>query len=367
MKLDMVNYLEKEYTYSSSNTASMKNLYEKATKEEKDLLNDICKIPYVKNEQKHDLHYNLNLNEIESILDGIKDEKTKSNVFTLFFVNYLCDSRLLPVYNHETTKIFNLINNKYNLNMDYIDLIDMNLFSNKLDYEKTNSLTNIFSQSVMKNKNLEQLDFMLKTFDNNEIKEYFNNYIFQFRENFIYNISTFKEFFNKLVELELIDPNSIKYKDYLYIKNSLNENEIKNTTLLNSLCIFKPLNVDKNALDTFKYLYSEGYDLNDSMIITNYYQKLIKSIDESYLNLKVNKYNLEAFIKEVPKIYDSISKNKNLTLEEKGFEMMKKNEEVNNLIKKYDDVIKTGKLKKTRLENIELNKEKKSLENIREL
>ena len=47
--------------------------------------------------------------------------------------------------------------------------------------------------------------------------------------------------------------------------------------------------------------------------------------------------------------------------------MMKKGEEINDLMKKYDDVIKLGELKEIRLENIKLNKDKKNLENIREL
>lgn len=364
----MTNFIEREYTYSSSNTASMKNLFETISNTEKDLLNDICKIPYI-NKGK-----DLDINKIENFINNIDDKETKNNVFTLFFINYLNESRLKEQYNDETSIIFKLID-KYELNNKYINLINFELFSNKLDCEKTSSLTNIFSQLSFKNKNLEQLDFMLKTFDNNEIKEYFNNYVFRFRESFTKDISLYKEYFNKLVELEFINPNSIKYKDYIYDKEVVNSytsvlKPIENnqeTTLLNSLCVFKPMIVDKNALDSFKYLYSQGYDLNDNLKIDNYYKKLIKNIDDAYLNIKTNKYNLNDFIKQIPKIYDSISKNKNLSLEEKSSEMLKKSEEINTLIKKYDDVIKLGELKEIREENLKLQKDKKSLEVIREL
>lgn len=364
----MTNYLEREYTYSSSNTASMKNLFETISNTEKDLLNDICKIPYI-NKGK-----DLDLNKIENFIDNIDNKEIKNNVFTLFFINYLNESKLKKQYNDETSIVFKLID-KYELNYEYIHLINLKLFSNKLDCEKTLNLTNLFTQLSFKNQNLEQFDFMLKTFDNNEMKEYFNNYVFIFRQLFIKDISLYKEYFNKLVELEFINPNSIQYKDYIYNKEIVNSHtsvlnpieNIQKTTLLNSLCAFKPMIVDKNALDSFKYLYSQGYDLNDSLKIDNYYKKLIKNIDEAYINIKTNKYNLNDFIKQIPKIYDSISKNKNLSLEEKSSEMLKKSEEINVLIKKYDDVIKLGELKEIREENLTLQKDKKSLESIREL
>lgn len=54
-------------------------------------------------------------------------------------------------------------------------------------------------------------------------------------------------------------------------------------------------------------------------------------------------------------------------LEEKSSEMLKKSEEINTLIKKYDDVIKLGELKEIREENLTLQKDKKSLESNREL
>lgn len=367
----MTNYLEREYMYSSPNTASMKHLYDNISKEETKLFKDICEIPYIKRNRGADLDFLL----IEKFIDKIQDEKTKNNVFTLFFINYLNESRLNISYNDETTHIFNLIKDKYKLNNEYINLINMELYSNKLDCEKTNSLGNIFAQTSFKNKNLEQLNFMLENFDNNEIKEYFNNYTFRFREQFIKDISINKEYFNKLVELEFINPNSINYKDYIYSKEVVNsfmsisksiENNV-NTTILNALCTFKPMNVDKNSLDTFKFLYSEGYEINDTLKIDNYYKKLINNIDKAFENLKANKYNLQSFIKDVPKIYDSISKNKNLNIDEKREAMMKKGEEINDLMKKYDDVIKLGELKEIRLENIKLNKDKKNLENIREL
>ena len=119
-----------------------------------------------------------------------------------------------------------------------------------------------------------------------------------------------------------------------------------------------------NSDERFQILINE---INDTIKIDNYYKKLIANIDKAFENIKANKYNLQSFIKEVPKIYDSISKNKNLSVDEKREAMINKSEEINNLMKKYDDVIKLGELKETRLENIKLNKDNKNLENIREL
>lgn len=364
----MTNYLEREYNYSSSNASSMFNLYKELSYMEKGLLNEICAIPYI-NKGK-----DLDLISIENFIDSIQNKDTKNNIFTLFYINFLHESRLKENYNDEISKVFKLID-KYELNNDYMNLIKVELFSNKLDCEKTSSLTNIFSQLSLKNRNLEQLDYMLKTFDNNEIKEYFNNYVFRFREQFTKDIVLYKDYFNKLVELNFINPNSIQYKDYIYNNEVINSytsvkkpiENIQETTLLNSLMIFKPMVVDKNALDTFKFLYAEGYDINASLRIDNYYVKLIKKINDAYVNLNSNKYNLNDFIKQIPKIYDSISKDKNLSLEEKSSKMLKQSEEINDLIKKYDDVIKLGELKVKRNDNLELEKDKKSLEVIREL
>lgn len=294
------------------------------SKEEFDNINKICAISDLNNKHDYDL------NKIKEFISSIDDKKLQTNVYTLFLINYEIVAGLGRSYINELNQIFKM-NEIFDINKDYLE---------KVSLFNVNSHLEFFIKANLVNRSNDALNFLEKNYTKEELN--FNN--FNIGYSFLYDINKNKEWFDRILKMELFDINNLPIK----VTNSM----IEMKTALEVIGKEKPIKSELECkTESFKYILSLGGDMNVNKL-NKYFKTLTNDIEKAYINLKDNTKNFNELLNSIPAIIKEKTEKNNKDVLSKSSNIQNIMKEIDELINKYQYQIDLGTIGKTQKENV---------------